>query len=228
MAYLQNNGWKDRPGAIAGVVAVHALVGYALVTGLSFTKIVETVKNPKGIFVPEVKLPPPPPPPDPTPQPTEAVVSPKMVAPKPPVDLNPAHPPVDTTPVIIPVPDPLPYVVPRPAPSATATIPPAPKSTFDAVGALPRGNPGSWVTVDDYRSSWINRELTGVARFRLDIAANGRVSNCTITGSSGHSELDKATCALLTSRARFDPAKDISGAKVAGTYSSAVRWELPD
>ena len=60
------------------------------------------------------------------------------------------------------------------------------------------------------------------------IAASGRVESCTITGSSGHPELDRATCELVARRARFDPAKDSSGAKVSGTYTSSVRWQLPE
>lgn len=224
MAYLQHSSWKDRPGAVAGVIAVHAAVGYALVTGLSFSKIVETVKNPEGIFVPEVKLPPPPPPPEPTVEPTQEM-TPPVHAPTPPVDLGPQRPPIETTPVIVPLPTPVPIpyvqpkVVPQPGPTA--------KPSFDAVGAKPRNDPGSWVTVDDYRSAWINREWTGAVRFRLSIGANGRVENCTITDSSGHAELDEATCKLVTSRARFDAARDETGAKVGGTYTNTVRWELP-
>jgi protein TonB len=207
-----------------GVIAIHAIVGYGLVTGLSFSSIVETVQNPKGIFVPEVELPPPPPKPEKTIEPDQEFVTPPVHAPIPPIDLGPQRPPVDTTPIIIPLPDPIPYIAPRPTPSATAAARPA----FDPVGTKPRNNPGSWVTVNDYRSSWINRGMTGTAKFRLEVGANGRVDSCTITVSSGHDELDKATCALVTQRARFDPAKDETGAKVSGSYGNAVRWELPD
>ena len=84
------------------------------------------------------------------------------------------------------------------------------------------------MTVNDYRSSWIAREMTGTARFRLDIGTTGRVESCAITASSGHADLDRATCALLTARARFAPARDETGAAVRGTYANAVRWTLPD
>ena len=225
MAYLEHRNLRDRPGAIVAVVAIHAVVGYGLVTGLSFEKIVATVKNPEGIFVPEVELPPPPPPkPEPTVEPEPALATPPVHVPIPQLDLSPARPPIDTTPIIVPLPDPIPYVAPRPTPSAA----PAARPTFDPLPAKPRNSPGSWVTVDDYRSSWISREWTGVARFRLEVGANGRVQDCTITGSSGHAELDNATCALIVRRAQFEPAKDATGAKVASTYSNSVRWELPE
>lgn len=224
MAYLQQDNWQRRPVAIAGVVVIHAVIGYALVTGLNFTKIVEVVQNPKGVFVPAVKLPPPPPPPpDQAADPVQKV-SPPAHAPNPPVDLSDQRPSIETSPIIIPIPDPIPYVLPKPTPMPGPTARPA----FDPVSAKPRGNPGNWVTVNDYRSSWINREWTGTARFRVQVGENGRVQNCTITSSSGHPELDQATCALVTQRARFDPAKDNSGALTMGSYSSSVRWELPE
>lgn len=224
MAYLEHRNLHDRPGAIVAVVAIHALVGYGLVTGLSFEKIVDTVKNPKGIFVPEVELPPPPPKPNPKVEPDPSLVMPPVDAPTPRLDLSPVRPAIDTTPVILPLPDLLPYVAPKPSPSATLPARPG----FDPVAARPRNDPGKWVTVGDYRSSWINREWTGIARFRLEVGANGRVENCTITASSGHAELDSATCALITRRAQFEPARDATGAGVPGVYSSAVRWELPE
>lgn len=224
MAYLQHTSWKDRPGAVIGVVAVHAIVGYGLVTGLSFSGIIEKFESTEGYFVPDVPLPPPPPPPEPTVEPKQQV-TPPLHAPVPPVDLGPQRPPIETSEVIVPVPEPLPYAVPKTMPLPPA---PVPRPTFDAVGAKPRGNPGTWVTVNDYRSSWINREWTGVARFKLDIGVNGRVENCTITASSGHPELDRATCQLVSNRARFDPAIDATGAKTSSTYSNSVRWELPE
>lgn len=224
MAYLQHSSWKDRPGAVVGVIAIHAVVGYALVTGLSFTKFVETVRNPEGFFVPEVKLPPPPPKPEPTAEPDTPLVNPPAHQPIPPLDLGPQRPPIDSTPELVPVPEPIPYVVPKPTPQPGIT----PQPLFDPSPARPRGNPGLWVTVDDYRSSWINQEKTGTARIRLEVGASGRVETCTVTASSGHPELDAATCKLVSSRARFDPAKDGTGAKVSGNYSTSVRWELPE
>lgn len=106
--------------------------------------------------------------------------------------------------------------------------PPAPTPAFDPISAAPRGNPGNWIRNSDYRSSWINRGFEGVAGFTLDIDTNGRVSNCTITRSTGHSQLDDATCRLLRGRARFTAAKDASGNTVAGTFSSSVKWDIPE
>lgn len=224
MAYLQAKSWRDRPGAIAAVVAIHGLIGYALVTGLEATGFVtrdEPFKTQE--FTVPIK-PPPPPKPDRKAEPDTPLTQPKVNAPIPPIDLGPQRPSIDATDVIIPHYDP----VPRPIPSATPGPITTPSPKFSPVGVRPRNAPGSWVTTADYRSSWINREMVGTARFQLEIAADGRVQSCTITSSSGHPELDAATCALVTRRARFDPAKDETGARTSGNYTSSVKWELPE
>ena len=40
--------------------------------------------------------------------------------------------------------------------------------------------------------------------------------------------LDAATCDKLARRAKFDPASDETGAAVPGTYTGAVRWQIPE
>jgi len=98
----------------------------------------------------------------------------------------------------------------------------------DPIAATPRGNASGWITDSDYRTVWINREYSGVAAFELSINARGRVTNCSITSSTGHSVLDQATCRLLERRARFNPAKDAGGNAVAGTFASSVNWQIPE
>ncbi|MEM7781436.1 MAG: energy transducer TonB [Pseudomonadota bacterium] len=105
---------------------------------------------------------------------------------------------------------------------------PDPIPSFDPVSAAPSGNPGEWITNSDYRTSWINRGFEGVAGFSLTIDTRGRVTNCSITQSTGHSALDQATCRLLERRARFEPARDSSGNTVSGSYSSSVNWSIPE
>lgn len=222
MAYLQHTSWKDRPGAVAGVIAIHALIGYALVNGLTLKAIVEAPGRLESEFIPDIPLDPPPPPKKEEVKQELAPQNP-MVAPLPPLDLSPRPPLIDTIPTPLPVPD-TPYIVPRPGP--TPDLGPR-RPAFEPLAAKPRNNPAEWVTTADYRSSWINREMTGTARFRLEISANGRVESCAITASSGHPDLDRATCDLVSRRARFDPAKNSEGEKTAGSFSSAVQWELP-
>jgi periplasmic protein TonB len=101
-----------------------------------------------------------------------------------------------------------------------------PPKLFDPVP--PKARNGNWVTDNDYRTAWINRAWEGTAAFRLTIGTDGRVKDCTITQSTGHDALDDATCTLVTRRAKFDPAKNDQGQTVSGSFSSAVRWQIPE
>jgi protein TonB len=94
--------------------------------------------------------------------------------------------------------------------------------------AKARGNPGSWVTNADYPDAAIRSGESGVTGFRLDIGADGRVTDCTITQSSGSSLLDNTACRLLTRRAKFSPARDTSGNPTTDSFSSRFRWVLPE
>jgi protein TonB len=53
------------------------------------------------------------------------------------------------------------------------------------------------------------------------------VTNCTVTSSSGFSDLDQTACRLLSRRARFTPAKDTGGNPMNGSYSSRFTWQIP-
>ncbi len=103
-----------------------------------------------------------------------------------------------------------------------------PSLPFDPIAAAPLGNPGGWIRDSDYLTSWINRDYSGVAAFSLEIDARGKVSDCSITRSTGHAALDEATCRLLQRRAQFEPAKDGNGNAVAGMFSSSVNWKIPE
>ncbi len=230
MAYA-NQTRRPSPASMIAVVAVHAAIGTALITGLSFTGVLKP--PPKPLSGAQIELPKPAPPepsPEPQPQPSPQASrrSDTIVAPKPPVAFAPPTPNFETTEIILPrepiirQPGPGPSATPAPQPSATPTA-----SGVAPLAARPRNDPGRWITTNDYRSNWIARELTGTARFQLEIAADGRVTDCAITGSTGHAALDTATCRLLEQRARFEPARNSKGDAVAGSFANAVRWELP-
>lgn len=101
------------------------------------------------------------------------------------------------------------------------------RATYTARQAMPIGNPGYWIGTNDYPTRALREEQEGTSRFRLTVDQDGRVSECTITQSSGFMDLDEATCANVRRRARFRPATDDTGAPVVGYYSSAVRWNIP-
>lgn len=219
---------RPNPVALAGALGIPGAVGALLVVGLAVTvTVVPAPPRPKGETIIEQPLPPPPPEPvEPTNR-TNPNTSVNTILPPPPrgdllpVDLG-QGPVVSTLPgtgdLIGPV-GPVDFGIPEPTPS------PLP---FKPVGAAPRGNPGNWVTNADYRPRWIRENLTGSARFTLAIDASGKVTGCTITRSTGHAELDAATCQLVTKRARFEAARDGNGKPVAGSYSNSVNWNIPE
>mgnify|MGYP000150220552 CR=1 FL=1 len=219
MAYLDT---RRRPSAasLAAVVAIHGAVGAALVLGLTVSGVIKPDASPIPTY--ELKKPPPPEP-EPTAASTETARRDPYIPPIPfPLPSN--GPEIDAT-KVFPTPTP-----PRPIPGPTALPDPLPSviPSFAPIAAKPRNDPLRWVSTDDYKSNWIRQEMTGKARFRLEIAADGRVASCTITASSGHPELDAATCALVSRRAKFQPARGGEGQPVAGSYSNAIDWRLPD
>lgn len=209
MSYADQKMGGNRLVVLIIVAALHVVLAYGLVTGLAFEAVKQVTKRVTTIDIeepdePEVEPPPPPP--------EQKQVAPPPVAPPPPISVAPAPPQIVTTPVILP---PKPSAPPPPPPAA----PPKPP--------VPRGNPGSWAGPDDYPSRALREEREGVTRFTVTVDADGKVANCQVTGSSGHADLDEATCKNISRRGRFKPSTDSNGNPVTGTWSSAVRWQMP-
>ena len=207
MSYLEQPEMSPRKMVAIGLVVIlHALLGYAFVTGLAFNVVKKVVVDLKTFDVNEAAPPPPPPPPK--------------------IDLPP--PPVASPPPIVQVQAaPPPIVQVAPPPPAPPPAPPAPPPMIQPVKASPRGKMQDLVTADDYPSASLRNNEEGTTRYRLDVGPDGKVVACTVTGSSGHPALDDASCRLLTRRARFNPAKDSSGSTVASVWSASVRWQIP-
>ena len=166
---------------------------------------------------------PPPTVPQPSASPSQATDS-KTVAPRPEIDLGPRK--TSATEISV-FPLPQPTAQPGPLDPGPVLPSPSPTASFTPRAASPLGSPGKWATSDDYPAAALREEREGVARFRVTIGTDGRVRNCEILTSSGSSDLDRATCANVAKRARFKPATDETGATVGGSYSSAVKWEIP-
>jgi len=205
----------NRITALVIVALIHVVVGYALVTGLAYEAAKKVMQKVTTIDIKEeVKKEEPPPPP-----PKKDLPPPPIVAPPPKVNLAPAPPSITVVNEPPPAPPPM-VVVPAP-PSA----PPPPRYT--PKGASPKGNPGAWATTNDYPSRALREEREGVTGFRVSVGPDGRVTDCQITSSSGHADLDEAACANIRRRARFSPATDGEGQPTNGSYSNRVRWVIP-
>jgi TonB family protein len=104
---------------------------------------------------------------------------------------------------------------------------PVPPPRFTPKGPSPEGNPANWTTGNDYPARALREEREGTTGFRVTVSTDGRVTDCQITSSSGHADLDEATCANVRQRARFTPATDGEGQPTNGSYSNRVRWVIP-
>ncbi len=223
MAYIdQHQDPRRRAVAIAGVAAVHAAIGAGLLVGLTVRGYIPApdIYDPTTFTKPPEPTPPPPRPDQP--KPTDRIVT----APLPPLDLYPDNPTddvvvtdtlvtdttgdVDTNRLVLPTPQP--------------TVGPA----FAPKGARPANRHNSGVTTDDYPRQPLMNGVEGRVGYSLVVSSNGRVSSCEVISSSGNRALDQATCKHISNRARFEAATDERGAKVVGTYTGTVHWQIPD
>ena len=219
MSYLDRKHTSNRTATIIAVTVIEAAAIFAVVRGLT----VDFRRNPVPPPFEAGQIPlDPPPTPVPTPHPTPTA--------------QPSHQPghvihntndLGTGPILVIDPVPMPTASPMPQPTPDVIDPPRPPQ-FAARAARPVGRPSGWVTSNDYPARDLREGNTGITGFRLAIGSDGRVQSCSITSSSGFPGLDRATCDNLSRRARFEPATDGSGAKVAGTYANNIRWVIPE
>lgn len=224
MAYAQSHGSSERYVSLAVVAALHVAGIAALIYGLTVTFVPHADQPLTGeqIRLPEIT-------PAPVPPTAKASAHPRTDANTRSFTLPTRNDPVIPDTFVIPdmgggLGDDMGLdIKPSPLPSHL----PSPGASFAPHGAAPHGNPGAWVSTSDYPSRALREERSGTTRFRLAISAEGAVTGCSIVQSSGSPELDAATCAKVSQRAKFTPATDENGARIAGTYASAVRWEIP-
>jgi protein TonB len=216
MAYTAQTSLQTRAASFGAVAALHIVV----ITGLvgAFAAYREMVPETR-FKTSEFKLPPVPPSPQPKQKAREPLDKSTMTTVEPHVAFKQDN-------------NQLPWVDPTPPTTGTKTetvtetkVIPTPRGVFKA--PAPRGRPSEWATPDDYPPFDLRLEHEGVTRFSLSISSDGRVSSCTVTGSSGFAGLDAATCALVTKRARFNPAVDEDGKATSGSYANAIRWVIP-
>ena len=216
MAYTDQNKMSgSKIASIVIVAIIHAILGYAFVTGLAYN-VVKKVQEDLNVFDVEDEPPPPEeePPPPPPDQPIEP---PPVVAPPPIVQTNTLPPPVIQTQATPP-----PVFRPEPVATPPPPPPPPPPARPAQSASLRSGGP----TNDDYPSSSQRNEEEGVVQVRMTINTDGRVESCTVTKSSGFPALDSETCKIFQRRSRWKVATDTAGNKVADTRTQSVRWQI--
>jgi protein TonB len=210
MAYADEGISKNRMIAFGLVALLHVFLGYAFVTGLALKAVKAIVEPLETVNVKEEA----PPPDEPPPPPPKEVEIPPYVPPPEVSVVQDAVAPTITTQNTISTPEP-PRFVP-PAPPAPPAVKPTP--------ATPKGR-GNVFSEDDYPAASRRAEEEGVVRVSYVIGADGKVSSCTVTQSSGKPRLDEATCQIIQRRFRFNPAT-VEGKPVPETKTQPVRWQL--
>lgn len=85
----------------------------------------------------------------------------------------------------------------------------------------------NWVTIDDYPDREMRADIRGAAVVRTLVDSTGRPVTCTVEQELGQGRFGTATCKATLKRAKFQPARDATGAPVAGVFRSIHNFVLP-
>ncbi|WEK45661.1 MAG: energy transducer TonB [Candidatus Andeanibacterium colombiense] len=202
--------------AIVIVGLIHVAVGYALVTGLAYSAMKKAIERVTTVDVdePEPEKTEEPPPPD-----TKTPPPPPIVAPPPPINISVAPPAIET---VSRPPPPAPIVLaPHPAPPA-----PPPRAS-QARGVQPKGQ-SRWASriQENYPARAVRSGTEGTVGVSVTVGPNGKVSACSVTGTSGSDVLDEAACDGMRRYAQFDPALDADGNPTSASWSTRIVYRL--
>jgi hypothetical protein len=92
--------------------------------------------------------------------------------------------------------------------------------------SVPTGPIAALVVDGDYPQDAMQRGAQGIGTFMLRIGPDGVPVDCTVDGPVDPA-LDRRTCEIFRTRARFRPARDSQGRPVTGYYPGRMRWLLP-
>jgi len=88
----------------------------------------------------------------------------------------------------------------------------------------PKAEPAAYFFDEDYPTKAVQSGAIGAIQARITVNTDGRPVDCHIMQTSGHKDLDDATCVIFVKRARFEPARDKSGNAVVSPYVFRVTW----
>lgn len=115
----------------------------------------------------------------------------------------------------------------RPVPPPLTTLPmPLPHPPRNGV-TEPRLANTQQVFNDQTYPYWSKGQIEeGTVRVRAQVSASGVATACEIVRSSGYPNLDQGTCDIVTSAARFLPARDKKSRAVAAPWVGTVTWQM--
>lgn len=222
----QGERWRS----IAAVVVVHIALAFALLSGLS-VHVQQTAQAVTKLIAIQL-LPPPPPLVVVQPKHRDAAQSAAPVAER-------DRPGSSTGPSIVKIANPVAPVV-----AVAPTVSPGGTTghgtlTGSGGGGGP-GGPGNGtgqgeggtdleqiageIKVSDYPRAERRAGISGRVEFRFMVGVTGRVTECTITRSSGNAELDATTCRLVMKRFRYRPATNAAGYAIPAEVDGDHLW----
>ena len=229
--------FRERAIATAGVVVVFALMGAMLLLGLNGRMRI-ALERPTTLLA--LSLPSGPPPVVRIPVPTTR----RSAARKAPAPANLRNEPTD---IVAPPP------VIRPTPSLVVVAPIAGSGAAPSAGAGDRPGAGTGAGGlgegrgaggDADEGDYVPPRLTrgrlkfsdlppnlrgvalGVVAIRYRVQADGRVTDCVVTASSGSRELDDVTCQLVEKRFRYAPSRAPDGRPVGSIVEDTYGWRV--
>ncbi|SRR6266436_9589618 len=212
MDYAQRQ--RDPTKHLVGLSIVgllHALLIYALVTGLA-RKVVDVIKKPiETKIVEEAK--PPPPPETPPPPPPKLAPPPPPFIPPPEVNIAVTPPAAATITAVTTTP-----------PPPVATIAPPPPVARVPLRVAPVIDAARNCAKPEYPPASARAEETGTVTLRFYVDEEGRAVRSEIVRSSGHKRLDEAARAAL-SLCKFKPGT-MDGKAVPMTGDLQYVWKL--
>jgi len=78
----------------------------------------------------------------------------------------------------------------------------------------------------DYPREARNQRAEGTVVIGFRVRTDGRVDQCQVISSSGHSVLDRLTCRLVTERFRFHPAMRADGTPIPMALETSFTWGM--
>ena len=90
----------------------------------------------------------------------------------------------------------------------------------------PIGDLQSSFRSEDYPRSAIGQGLEGKTSVELLIDEKGNVADCSVTETSGNATIDAQSCAIISERAKFQPALDTMGKPTRSSFSQRIQWKL--
>jgi len=106
--------------------------------------------------------------------------------------------------------------LPEPVTNATATTEMRPAKPVDDMT--------EWFSASDIPTIYRGKSILAYVYFDLLVGSDGSVTKCAISHSSGYTDLDNQTCAVLVKRGKFFPAQSPDGKKEYGVVHDVITW----